>query len=72
MVKGGNASMQKKMNVDVCEACEDWGVSKAQGYKMIKRLNDKMLSINTNLITLAGKANSRFYEENCYGMAKQA
>ena len=26
----------KKMYVDVAEVCEDWGVSRAQGYKMIK------------------------------------
>lgn len=64
--------MSKKMYVDVNEVCEDWGVSRAQGYKMIKDLNDRMKSINPNLIVLSGKANRRFYEENCYGMAKEA
>ncbi len=29
--------MKKKMYVDVTEVCEAWGVSRAQGYKMIKR-----------------------------------
>ncbi len=28
--------MNKKMYVDVTEVCEDWGVSRAQGYKIIK------------------------------------
>ena len=65
-------NMSKKMYVDVIEVCEDWGVSRAQGYKMIKELNDRMKAINPNLIVLAGKANRRFYEENCYGMAKEA
>ena len=27
--------MNKKMYVDVTEVCEDWGVSRAQGYKII-------------------------------------
>ena len=57
--------MNKKMYVDVTEVCEDWGVSRAQGYKIIKH-------INPNLIVLSGKANRKFYEENCYGMAKEA
>ena len=29
--------MNKKMYVDVTEVCEDWGVSRAQGYKIIKQ-----------------------------------
>ena len=64
--------MNKKMYVDVTEVCEDWGVSRAQGYKIIKQLNERMLAINPNLIVLSGKANRKFYEENCYGMAKEA
>lgn len=28
--------------------------------------------INPNLIVLSGKAKRKFYEENCYGMVKQA
>ena len=64
--------MNKKMYVDVTEVCEDWGVSRAQGYKIIKQLNERMLTINPNLIVLSGKANRKFYEENCYGMAKEA
>ena len=64
--------MNKKMYVDVTEVCEDWGVSRAQGYNSIKHLNDHMLAINANLIVLSGKANRKFYEKNCYGMAKQA
>ena len=62
--------MSKKMYVTVNDICEDWGVSKAQGYKMIKQLNEKMLKINPNLIVLSGKANIKFYEENCYGMQR--
>lgn len=64
--------MKKRMYVDVAEICEDWGVSRAQGYKMIKELNEKMLRMNPNVITIAGKANRRFYEENCYCLAKEA
>ena len=59
------------MYVDVNEVCRDWGVSTAQGYKMIKQLNNRMLEINPNLIVLAGKANRKFYEENCYGMTRE-
>lgn len=64
--------MDKKLYVDVKEVCEDWGVSRAQGYKMIKQLNERMLAMNPNLIVLAGKANRKLYEENCYGSARQA
>lgn len=64
-------SVNKKMYVDVTEVCEDWGVSRAQGYKIIKQLNERMLAINPNLIVLSGKGNRKFYEENCYGMAKK-
>ena len=42
--------MNKKMYVDVTEVCDDWGVSRAQVYKIIKQLNDRMLAINPNLI----------------------
>lgn len=42
--------MNKKMYVDVTEVCEDWGVSRAQGYKIIKQLSERMLAINSNLI----------------------
>ena len=61
--------MQNKrhMYVDAAEICEDWGVSKSQAYKIIKQLNERMLAMNPNLIVLSGKANRRFYEENCYG-----
>lgn len=52
----------KKLYVQADEICEDWGVSKSQAYKMIKELNDRMLSENPNLIVLAGKVNRRFYE----------
>jgi hypothetical protein len=64
--------MNKTMYVDVHEICADWGVSRAQGYKMIKQLNERLLEINPNFIVLSGKANRKFYEENCYGMAKEA
>ncbi|PXV91655.1 hypothetical protein C8E03_103213 [Lachnotalea glycerini] len=54
--------MKQRMYVDVNEVCEDWGVSRAQGYKIIKSLNQQMLKSNPNLIVLAGKANRKFYE----------
>lgn len=59
------------MYVDVKEICEDWGVSKAQGYKIIKDLNNKLLKFNPSIIILAGKVNRKFYEENCYGQVRK-
>lgn len=41
--------MNKKMYVDVTEVCDDWGVSRAQVYKIIKQLNDRMLAINPKM-----------------------
>lgn len=60
------------MYVNVDEVCGDWGVSKAQGYKIIKALNLQMLAKNKSLIVLSGKANRKFYEESCYGVHKNA
>lgn len=60
--------MDRKKYVDVAEVCEDWDVSRSQGYKIIRQLNQSMLAQNPNAIVLAGKANRRFYEENCYNM----
>ena len=62
---------KEQMFVDVREVCEDWGVSKAQGYKIIRELNSRMLKVNPNPIVIAGKANRKFYEENCYGQCRQ-
>ncbi|MBQ6996243.1 MAG: hypothetical protein IJN64_17430 [Lachnospiraceae bacterium] len=59
--------MTRKLYVDVDEVCADWGVSRAQGYKMIRQMNERMLKMNPNLIVIAGKVNRKFYEENCYG-----
>lgn len=41
--------MNKKMYVDVTEVCEDWGVSRAQGYKIIKQLNDRILNLENGI-----------------------
>lgn len=54
--------MSKKMYVDVNEVCEDWGVSRAQGYKMIKELNERMKSINPTAKFVIEK--NRMYTEN--------
>ena len=62
--------MNKTMYVSVEEVCRDWGVSKAQGYKIIRELNQKLLAISPNYIIISGKTNRRFYEENCYGNQK--
>ena len=64
--------MEKKMYVDVQEVCRDWGISRAQGYKLIRELNQRMLRKNPNVIVLSGKANRKFYEESCYGSIKGA
>lgn len=41
--------MNKKMYVDVTEVCKDWGVSRAQGYKIIKQLNDRILNLENGI-----------------------
>ena len=69
--EGSAMSNKKRMFVDAAEISEDWGVSKSQAYKIIKQLNEKMLAMNPNLIVLSGKANRKFYEENCYGTVKR-
>jgi predicted DNA-binding transcriptional regulator YafY len=57
--------MEKKMYVDAEEISRDWGVSKPTAYRMIRSLNDKLRSMNPNLIIISGKVNRQFYEECC-------
>ena len=35
-------ALNKNMYVDVTEVGDDWVVSRAQGYKIIKQLNDRI------------------------------
>ncbi len=63
---------KKSFVVGVDEICEDWQVSRAQGYKIIKTLNQQMKKENPNVIIIAGKLNRKFYEENCYGLSRNA
>lgn len=60
----------KKMYVDAVEVSNDWGVSKATAYRMIKSMNENLLRRNPNLIVVAGKVNRKFYEECCETVAK--
>ncbi len=64
--------MSQKMFVDVNRVMSDWSVSRAKAYQIIKTLNQKMKKENPNVIVIAGKLNRKFYEENCYGLSKNA
>ena len=41
-------------------------------YSIAKLMNERMLKLNPNLIVISGKANRRYYEENCYGVVREA
>ena len=64
--------MEKKLYVDVNEVIADWGVSRAKAYEMIKDLNKRFREINPNFIVINGKANTKFYEESCYGAKERS
>ena len=57
--------LRKPAYVDVTEVCNDWGCSRAKGYKIIKELSEQMKAENPKLITMAGKVNRIYYEEAC-------
>ena len=58
--------MNEKLYVDVEEIIQDWDVSRAKAYEMIKAMNEDFKKINPNHIIIKGRVNRRFYEENCY------
>ncbi len=57
--------MEKKRFVDAEEICNDWEVSRATAYRMIRSMNEQLRKTNPNLIIIAGKVNRQFYEECC-------
>lgn len=57
--------MEKKRFVDAEEICNDWEVSRATAYRMIRSMNEQLRKMNPNLIIIAGKVNRQFYEECC-------
>ncbi len=44
---------------------EDWGVSKATAYNIIKQMNTQMKKEHPTALVLAGKVNRIWYEEAC-------
>ncbi len=63
--------MKMKMYVCAAEVGDDWGISRAKAYQIIRMLNEKMQDMNPNLIVIPGKANRKFYEEHCYGICRE-
>ena len=44
---------------------EDWDVSKATAYSIIKKLNTQLLEKHPTALIIAGKVNRIWYEEVC-------
>ena len=44
---------------------EDWNVSKATAYNIIKKLNSQLLKEHPSALIIAGKVNRIWYEEAC-------
>ena len=57
--------------IGVKEVMEDWGVSKATAYKIIKGLNEDMKKEHPNALIISGKVNRVWYEEACLKKSKK-
>ena len=57
--------------IGVKEVMEDWGVSRATAYKIIKGLNEDMKKNHPNALIIQGKVNRVWYEEACLRTSKK-
>ncbi len=55
----------KPLFVTADEIRDDWGVSKAMAYEIIKRMSLQLLKENPKALIIRGKINRAFYEECC-------
>ena len=56
---------EKELFVGVDTVKEDWGVSTAKAYGIIKELNQELKKEYPKAITIAGKVNKIYYSECC-------
>lgn len=56
---------RKPLFVNAREIQEDWGVSKAMAYNIIRRMSEQLKKENPKSLILQGKINRAFYEECC-------
>lgn len=57
--------MNKELFVRVDEVIKTLGVSKAEAYRIISRLNNEMAA--KGYIVIKGRVNRKFFEEQIYG-----
>lgn len=56
---------EEKMYVNADEVALDWGVSKSQAYKIIKKLNSQIRSQYPEAIIISGKVSRSYYNRCC-------
>ena len=59
------AEKRLPMYVGVDTVVEDFGISKAKAYEVIKELNASLKAEHPKAIVIAGKVNRIWYEEAC-------
>ncbi|MCL2111646.1 MAG: DNA-binding protein [Clostridiales bacterium] len=61
--------MTSKMFITAGEVAGDLGVSKPFAYKLVRAMNDELVS--KGYMTVAGRVSRKFYEEKFYGAGKE-
>ena len=56
---------EEKKYVDADEVALDWGVSKSQAYKIIKKLNSQIRGQYPEAIIVSGKVSRSYYNRCC-------
>ncbi len=59
--------MQGSLYYSASDVMEMLGISKAQAYKIMKRLNEELA--NNGYIVVAGKVPKKYFAEHVYGLA---
>ena len=60
--------MNKALFISASELAETLGISRAQSYKIIKKLNKQLEK--DGFMTLTGKVSRRYFEERFYGISR--
>ncbi len=51
--------------VDAAQVMNDWGVSKATAYSIIKEMNEQIKKENPHALIIAGKVSRAWYNSAC-------
>lgn len=58
-------NIEKAIYIGPEKIMEDWGVSRATAYNIIRRLNAQIKKEHPTALILVGKVNRKYYDEAC-------